>query len=197
MCCGAGLLDPGGAGGEGALALRAGPQRLTGFPPVYSPDIRVLVLGSMPGRISLQAGEYYANPRNLFWLIMHELFGIDPRLPYLKRLEALTRCGVGLWDVLQQCERAGSLDAAIVPASEVPNDFAPLLDECRRLRAFCFNGRKAAQAFRRHVLPSLPAAVRARVELVVLPSTSPANAGQSFAEKLKRWRAVAQLARAP
>lgn len=181
--------------GKETSALLSRSRRLTGFPPVYAAGIRVLILGSMPGRASLEAGEYYANPRNLFWSIMHELFGIDPRLPYPERLKALTRRGVGLWDVLQHCERAGSLDSAIVPASEVPNDFGPLLDACPGLRAFCFNGQKAAQAFRRHVLPTLPPNVRATLDFFVLPSTSPANAGQSLAEKLNRWRVVAELAR--
>jgi hypothetical protein len=33
-----------------------------GFPPISSPSARVLVLGSPPGRLSLERGEYYANP---------------------------------------------------------------------------------------------------------------------------------------
>ena len=89
------------------------------------------------------------------------------------RLERLTQAGVALWDVLQGCEREGSLDADIRNA--VPNDFAGFLRAHPRLRRVCLNGGKAASLFRRQVLPSLPAALPDRFCLD-LPSTSPAHA---------------------
>lgn len=163
-------------------------MRLTSFPPVVSRETRVLILGSMPGTRSLAEHQYYAHPRNLFWPFMEELFGIGRDRPYEQRLQELLARGIGLWDVLQHCEREGSLDSRIVPATEVPNDFRELLGACPELRAICFNGQKAAQAFRRHVIPVLNPAALARIELVPLPSTSPANAGQSQANKLGIWR---------
>ena len=90
-----------------------------------TPQARVLVLGSMPGTISLRQGRYYAHPRNAFWPIAAEILGFDPALDYALRLERLTQAGVALWDVLQGCEREGSLDADIRNA--VPNDFAGFL----------------------------------------------------------------------
>ena len=41
-----------------------------GFPPISSPSAEVLILGSLPGRLSLERGEYYANPQNAFWKIL-------------------------------------------------------------------------------------------------------------------------------
>lgn len=107
----------------------------------------MLVLGSMPGAISLRQGRYYAHPRNAFWPIAAEILGFDPALDYALRLERLTQAGVALWDVLQGCEREGSLDADIRNA--VPNDFAGFLRAHPRLRRVCLNGGKAASLFRR------------------------------------------------
>lgn len=162
---------------------------LTSFPPVITPGTRVLILGSMPGQRSLDQQQYYAHPRNLFWPIMQELLGVPRQAPYPERLERLTAAGVGLWDVLMHCEREGSLDADIDRATEVPNDFRSLFEHHPALRALCFNGQKARSAFRRHVEPALPA----RIRLVTLPSTSPANAGLSLQAKLARWREIQSL----
>src|ERR1700751_4240082 len=95
--------------------------RVESFPPIVSERSRLLILGSMPGEASLKAGQYYAHPRNAFWHIMGELFGVGPSLPYPERLARLQSVGVALWDSLQVCVRPGSLDASIT--EEVPNHF--------------------------------------------------------------------------
>ena len=92
------------------------------FPPVVSRNSKVLILGSMPGEVSLKAEQYYAHPRNAFWPIMGELFGAGPSLPYQERLVALDNAGIALWDSLRACTRPGSLDSAI--RDEEANDFA-------------------------------------------------------------------------
>lgn len=155
----------------------------------------MLILGSMPGVRSLEAVQYYAHPQNRFWPTMQAVFGIDAALPYAKRMADLLACGVGLWDVLAGCERRGSLDSAIAPQSEVANAIAPLLLDRRDIRAVAFNGAKAAQAFTRHVAASLPEARRRDLELHTLPSTSPAHASMTQAEKLARWSVLARFTR--
>jgi TDG/mug DNA glycosylase family protein len=161
------------------------------FPPVAAPDARLLILGSMPGKASLAANQYYAHPRNLFWPIMGELFGAGLELPYEERLEALRSEGVALWDVLKECFRVSALDSDIVEASIVANDFANFFARHTQIRHVFFNGAKAEQAFRRYALPTL--AHLPPIELIRLPSTSPANAAISLAARLAQWREIKQL----
>ncbi len=160
------------------------------FAPVIPPTPGVLVLGSMPGVRSLQAGQYYAHPRNRFWSVMREVAGVDPDAPYGIRLDQLGRAGIALWDVLEHCRREGSLDSAIRRSSEIPNRIGRVLEEHDPIRAVALNGAKAAGAFRRRVLPGLGEAVRERVEILELPSTSPANAGWSRARLVEAWSAI-------
>lgn len=164
---------------------------LKSFPPIISPKATVLILGSMPGAMSLQRQQYYAHPRNDFWRIMSDLTGVPDGAEYSERIARLAQSGIALWDSLKYCERpGGSLDAAIVPDTEEPNDFASLIAEYPTIRAISFNGKKSEQVFRAKVAPTLPAAVIDRLELIGLPSTSPANAGFTYEQKLARWRVI-------
>jgi hypoxanthine-DNA glycosylase len=162
--------------------------RIQGFPPLARPRARLLVLGSMPGVASLAAGEYYAHPRNLFWPIMAELLGFDPKASYAKRTAALSAAGIALWDVVGSCVRPGSLDAAIDDDTLVANDFAAFLGQHQRIARVCFNGRKAESAWCRHVRPELPPT--RKLDYRLLPSTSPAHAGMSYRRKLQVWRSA-------
>ena len=163
---------------------------LASFPPVISPSAKVLILGSMPGVMSLQRQQYYAHPRNDFWRIMGDLVGVPVDAPYAERINRLKQSSLALWDSLKHCARPGSLDAAIVSGTEEPNDFAALLVAHPALRAIGFNGKKAEQIFRQQVLPTLSGDVLERLTLIGLPSTSPANAGFTYEQKLARWRVI-------
>ncbi|KLJ01347.1 DNA-deoxyinosine glycosylase [Luteimonas sp. FCS-9] len=158
---------------------------LHSFAPVVAPGARVLVLGSMPGVASLDAGRYYAHPRNLFWPIMGALFDAGPDVDYARRLARLQAAGVALWDVASQCVRPGSLDARIEAGSVVANDIAGLLAAHPGIDRIRFNGSAAQALFRRHVLPTLATVP----DLARLPSTSPAHAAMRLEDKLAAWRA--------
>lgn len=151
-----------------------------------APGARVVVLGSMPGVASLRQQQYYAHPRNAFWPIAASVFGFDAQASYQARSEALVCAGVALWDVLQACERPGSLDANIDAATIVPNDFAAFFAAHADIGRVCFNGAKAAALYRRHVLPVLT--LERELQYFDLPSTSPAHAAMSQQEKLALWR---------
>jgi TDG/mug DNA glycosylase family protein len=167
--------------------------RVTGFPPVVSPDAKVLILGSMPGRASLEKNEYYALPRNGFWKIMGDLFGAGFDQPYTARLKTLSKSRVGLWDVLEACDRQGSLDAAIETATVRPNDFEKFFEHNRNIRHVFFNGKKAAEIYMRRVHPKIETTA-AKIEYETLPSTSPAHASMAYAEKLAAWSAIVPAA---
>jgi hypoxanthine-DNA glycosylase len=164
----------------------AGVALAQGFPAVVGARPRVLVLGSLPGRASLEARQYYAQPQNAFWRIMDALIGAGPQLEYGRRLAALKKSSLALWDVLAAGQRRGSLDSAIVRSTAVVNDFEELFEQHREIELVCFNGRTAEELYRRRVLPNLPAHF-AQIALQALPSTSPAHAGMPFAVKLERW----------
>lgn len=159
------------------------------FPPVSAPDARLLILGSMPGRASLAAEEYYAHPRNAFWRIMEEILALPAAMPYEERLSALKDRRVALWDVLASCVRPGSLDSDIEAPSIIPNDFPSFFSRHPWISTVFFNGSMAEQSWKRHVLPALPPALRPQ-RSIRLPSTSPAHAGRTLREKIEAWRIV-------
>lgn len=155
--------------------------RLLGLAPVIARHARLVVLGSFPGAASLAAQQYYAHPRNHFWPILSALWDVDlVGLPYARRLAEVRRRGLGLWDVYAACRREGSLDSAIEAAE--PNDLGRLLRLAPGLRAIAHNGGESAR--------SMAITRTLGVEVLRLPSTSPANASWSFERKLAAWRAA-------
>jgi len=159
---------------------------LQGFAPVARADARKLILGSMPGVASLDANQYYAFARNAFWEIMGDLFNAGPEIDYHSRLPILTANHIALWDVIQACQRPGSLDSAIMPDSMISNDFNSFFVQHPHIRQIFFNGQKAANLFKKEVLPKL----QGDFELLTLPSTSPAHAAISYADKLAAWSVI-------
>lgn len=114
---------------------------------------------------------------------MGDLYGAGPDLAYRQRLSILVENGIALWDVIAACQRPGSLDSNIAKAGLETNDFAKFLEQHSAIDRIYFNGQKAAVLFRRKVVPTLD---RSYI-LTSLPSTSPANAGMTYAEKLVAW----------
>ncbi len=159
------------------------------FPPVTDKSVTKLILGSMPGKASLAANQYYAHPQNVFWSVIETVMSVGSELPYATRCKELTRHKVALWDVLKACTRTGSLDSDIVESSIVPNDFENFLRSHSRIRAIYFNGAKAERIYTRHVIPNLSNAF-AGIAMRRLPSTSPANASISLADKVTQWKVV-------
>lgn len=168
----------------------SGEDTAVSFPPEVSEATRVMVLGSMPGRRSLELGQYYAHPRNRLWPLLTDLLGLGENLDYERRMRCALEAGLGFWDVLKHCERPGSLDASIRRTSEVANEFGGLLRQYPRIRALAFNGRKARLAFRSHVERQLSSGSANGIELLELPSTSPANAAVSYEQLRESWSVV-------
>lgn len=163
---------------------------MAAFAPILGTEPKILILGSMPSRISLREDQYYANPRNAFWWIMSELFNVDLTWDYQSRSLALAKSGVAVWDVLYDCERPGSLDSAIVKSSEVPNDFRMFFDNHPSISRVIFNGATSEALFRRHHKSLIEDINRIRTDFAWCrcPSTSPAHASISKHDKLESWR---------
>jgi double-stranded uracil-DNA glycosylase len=162
---------------------------ITGFAPIAAADARVLVLGTVPSRRSLEEQRYYAHARNAFWPIMQALFAGGVELEYSSRQQLLVDARVAVWDVLQSAERSGSLDSGIAPHSAVANDIAGFLTDHLEVDWVFFNGATAEALYKRHVAQTIPP--HRRLHLRRLPSTSPANAGIPPDVRLDAWRAIA------
>lgn len=163
--------------------------RVQSFAPITAPDSQVLILGSMPGKQSLEQQQYYANPNNSFWYIMGKLLDAPDTTEYTARIQLLLDNRIALWDVLGSCERSGSLDSSIATSSAIVNDFVGFFNRMSAIRAVFFNGAVAEKEFSRKVRPTLPPALDS-LGFHRLPSTSPAMATLSREQKLTHWTLV-------
>ena len=150
------------------------------FEPIWSPDARVLIVGSMPGVKSLEDSQYYAHPRNAFWPIMFEVFGQRLSDDYEVRKSLIRDHNLALWDAACTCEREGSLDSNM--RGVVYNDFAALYEKCPGIHSVLCNGATANSLFMKSGFAQGKMVIR-------LPSTSPAYT-MAYAKKLEAWRAA-------
>ena len=158
--------------------------RKSGIAPIIPPDARLLILGSLPGDASLAAARYYAHPRNLFWHLLGEVLGCDlAAMDYDARLAELAKARIGLWDAIASAHRPGSLDTAMRAVEA--NPLAECVNNLPHLRAVAFNGASAAKIGRRAL------SGHAGLALIDLPSSSPAHAAMSAADKVARWSVLA------
>lgn len=150
--------------------MRAGQQieRKRSFPPVVDAKVQLLLLGSLPGERSLEAQQYYAHPQNKFWELVGAVIKADLRaMAYEQRLHTLLAHHIGLWDVIAEAERPGSLDAAI--RNETHNALADLVASLPDLRGVGFNGGTSARIGRKQL-----AGFAGQLPMLDLPSSSPA-----------------------
>lgn len=154
------------------------------FQPIAGTSPKAMILGTMPSVKSLENQFYYSHSRNAFWPILSQCLHRPAQSEADKR-RLIAQSPFILWDVLQSCEREGSLDSAI--KNPVANDFSRIFKEYPDVSTLLFNGQPAYQLFKRWVIPhqTLPD----NLVLEVMPSTSPANARMPFEEKLARWQA--------
>ena len=157
--------------------------RLQGLNPLVNAQTRVLILGSFPGVASLQAQQYYGHPRNQFWRLLGESLNLHlAAADYPTRLALLQQAQVGLWDVITETQRRGSLDSNI--RDPLGSDLLGLIDALPALATIAFNGGTAARIGLRQLGS---AALRYRV--VLLPSSSPAYT-LAYPEKLAHWQTL-------
>lgn len=158
------------------------PDHLRGLPPILTNGCKVLILGSFPGKYSLEKQQYYAHPRNQFWTIMGAVLSHDPApLSYPERIRILLQNNIGLWDIYYSCQRYGSLDSAI--RAPIWNPLQNLPEWAPELTKVLFNGSTSAKAV--GVFKSIELR---NIQTERLPSTSPAHASVSIEQKTKVWK---------
>jgi hypoxanthine-DNA glycosylase len=161
-------------------------ETLRGLPPVINKKTKVLILGSFPGKQSLEKQEYYGNRRNYFWQMIFKVLKENDPQDYKKRIQLLQKKGIGLWDVVCCCSRINSEDSKIRQAKI--NDISKVLNDIKNIKAVFFNGKTAEKLFRQEFKNK-----GIKVYLQALPSTSPANAGQTFEFKYSKWRKIKEF----
>lgn len=161
-------------------------DRISSFPPLIDNESQILILGSIPGVKSLEKQQYYAHPQNKFWKIIFELFSEKFTEDYPERISTLKRNHVAVWDVIDSCERKGSLDSEI--KNEEANQIAELIEQYPNVKAIFCNGGKSYKSLQKILGKS------DKIPVFLLPSTSPLHT-ISFDKKLEGWKAILEYMR--
>jgi len=148
------------------------------FEPVFLPQARVLIVGSMPSVKSLADSQYYAHPRNAFWPMLFDVFGKEPTTDYEAKKALIRENHLALWDVAGICEREGSLDSNMKDIQY--NDFALLYGACPHIHTVLCNGGTAHSLF-------MKSGYAGERQVYRMPSTSPAYT-MAYAKKLAIWK---------
>ncbi|MBI4844935.1 MAG: DNA-deoxyinosine glycosylase [Candidatus Omnitrophica bacterium] len=109
----------------------------------------------------------------------------DPK-EYKQRIKILEKNHIGLWDVIYSCTRKGSADTKIQKPKF--NNITQLLKEYSGIKAIFLNGRKAEKFFVSKFQEN-----NQNVHIEQLPSTGPANAGQTPAYKYLKWKRISEF----
>lgn len=145
--------------------------------PIYDKNSKVLLLGSMPSIKSRESMMYYAHPQNRFWKIMSILFNEEIK----DRKEFVLRHNIALWDTIESCDIEGSSDASI--KNVIPNDIGMLVRNSQVKYIFTI-GRKSDELYRKYIMKSVG------IEPIMLPSTSPANAGNKLGDLVEKFKVI-------
>lgn len=148
------------------------------FDPVYDENSKVLILGSFPSVKSRENHFYYGHPQNRFWKVLAAV--LESAIPETieEKKQLLLENHIALWDVIESCSISGSSDSSI--RNVVPNDFTMLLQNTK-IKKIGGNGGKAFELYQRYALK------KTGIEMIKLPSTSPANAACSMEQLLKEY----------
>lgn len=156
-------------------------NRISSFPPIVDHHSKIIILGSIPGVKSLEKQQYYGHPQNKFWKIMIELLKENFTEDYDERINILKKHNIALWDVIDSCERKGSLDSEI--KNEEANQIKELLEEFPNIKTIFCNGGKSYKNLQKILGKNF------KIPFYLLPSTSPLHT-ISFERKLEDWKVI-------
>lgn len=188
-------------GGNASFLMNAGDPPMETLPDYLRPGLAIILIGLNPSTRSVQAGHYFANPRNRFWPAVSaaDLVGrpVGPDDD-----ASLLADGIGFTDVVKR----PTGQASGLTAADYRRDAPVLREKLLRHapRIACFHGLTAYRAYLRHGegIKNPGNLELGRQHLVigasrvfVLPNPSPANARYSLDDlaswyrELNRWRA--------
>lgn len=151
------------------------------FSPVYDKNSKVLILGTFPSVKSREMQFYYGHPQNRFWRLLARLTGWPVPESIPEKKEMLLRNGIAIWDVIQSCEIAGSSDSSI--RNVVPSDLSSVLAGSSIARIYA-NGKTAEKLYDKYIKK------QTGIDIIGLPSTSPANAAYSLDRLAESWSQI-------
>lgn len=151
------------------------------FEPVFDEKSKVLILGTFPSVKSREQNFYYGHPRNRFWQLIGLLTGEKRPGTIAEKKEVLLKHGIAIWDVIAKCDIVGSSDSSIKNVK--PADLQRILQINPEIRIFA-NGGKAGELYRKYQQEQIGK------EIIVLPSTSPANAAYSVERLMESWKEI-------
>ena len=150
------------------------------FEPVFDKNSKILILGTFPSVKSREHQFYYGHPQNRFWKVIAQITGEDLPVTIDEKKALLLRKQIAIWDVIRSCKIIGSSDSSIQDV--VANDFSKILKRTEIQKIYA-NGGKAYELYQRYALE------KTGIEIIKLPSTSPANAGWSMEKLCEEWKA--------
>lgn len=152
----------------------------TGFPCLHNEESTILILGTMPGDISLGKIEYYSNPRNSFWKILCKIYNKPFCFQtYDEKVDFLVQHKIALWDLYQKADRDGSLDADI--KSGIVNDINLFLKEHPSITKVLFNGKEPERVYKLNFQKIN------NIHYSILPSTSSTHSIK-LEQKVQLWK---------
>ena len=158
-----------------------GNRLVHGVAPVFNEKSKILILGSFPSVKSREGEFFYHHPQNRFWRVISAVYNDELPETIDDKKQLLIRNQIALWDVVHSCEVIGSADNSI--RDVIANDITPILKQADIKRIY-FNGSTAYNLYKRHIYK------HSEREIILLPSTSPANASYSLDRLIDIWGVI-------
>lgn len=151
------------------------------FEPIFDKNSEILVLGSFPSVKSRENNFYYAHPQNRFWKVVASVYSCPVPKTVEEKKNMLLSNKIAVWDVIKSCEITGSADSTI--KSVTPNDLSEILSVADIKKIYA-NGKTAQSLYNKYIKKNTG------IDIIALPSTSPANAVYSIEKLIKEWKII-------
>jgi hypoxanthine-DNA glycosylase len=156
------------------------------FEPFVPPKSTILILGSFPGKdstlIMREDDWFYGARRNQFWKILEKLYGISLKKRTQKE-KLFYSLRIAVTDIIYSCERRNNsnLDINLINKTYNKESVQKIITE-EPVEKILFTGKGVFREFKKNF--NIPG----NIEMIALPSPSPANRLMSLEEKVQEYR---------